>query len=111
LQNLELITEAGAVTEMGLTEISIQEVENIEILYEYRLRPNAPALVEGGKSRDFCVKLIGLNRLYTREEINMISGVEGYDVFAYRGGWYTNPDTEVHEPGCRHEWSQVVTFK
>jgi len=109
LATLNLIDKVGALTEKGKIQNSLNEVEKIEIMYEYRLRSDAPALE--GQSRKFCKTLIGLNRLYTREEISLISGNEGYDVFAYRGGWYTNPDTKKHEPGCRHEWAQVITFK
>ena len=111
LAQIDLINKIGELTESGKAQNALNQVEDIEIMYEYRLRPDAPALVPGGESRDFCQSLISLNRFYTREDINMISGMEGYNVFAYRGGWYTNPDTEKHEPGCRHEWSQVITFK
>ena len=105
----EMIFE-GKITELGAAEVAASDIEKLEVLYEYRLRPDAPALVEGGVSREFCLELLALDRLYTRDEINFISGVEGYDVFAYRGGWYHNPNTDVNEPGCRHEWAQVVTF-
>lgn len=111
LINEELITPEGKVTELGREQIAIDEAESLKIMYEYRLRPDAPALVEGGQSRDFCQTLMSLNRLYTIEEINLISGAEGYNVFAYKGGWYHNPNTRKNEPACRHEWSQVVTFQ
>ena len=110
LKAAELITKAGNITTAGAEQVAIADVENIQVMYEYRLRPNAPKLEPGGKSRPFCTELMELNRLYTREDINMISGFEGYDVFAYRGGWYHNPGTGKNEPGCRHEWAQVVTF-
>lgn len=101
-----LITNSGQVTTAGRRQIAINDVESMQIMYEYRLRPDAPNLVPGGESRNFCKILIELNRLYTREEIEAI----GPNVFAYRGGWYHNPNTNKNEPGCRHEWSQVITF-
>ena len=107
----KLMESNGKITNEGLNQLAASDIERIEVLYEYKLRPDAPALVPGGKSRDFCVKLLELNRLYTRDEINIIAGVEGYNVFAYRGGWYHNPKTQQNEPGCRHEWMQVVTLK
>lgn len=110
LQSKEMISSEGEVLDLGASEIAASDIESLEVLFEYRLRADAPELVPGGKSRDFCQELISLNRLYTREEINMISGAEGYDVFRYRGGWYHNPDTDKNNPGCRHEWAQVVTF-
>lgn len=111
LINSELITAEGQLTAEGEVLSGLDEAESIEVLYQYALRPDAPELVPGGKSRDFCQELISLNRVYTRDEINLISGIEGYNVFAYRGGWYTNPNTDQHEPGCRHEWKQIITFK
>lgn len=62
-------------------------------------------------SRDFCRRLIKLNRLYTRAEIEQISARLGYSVFDRRGGWWTMPNGE-HSPSCRHRWfSQVVIKK
>ena len=109
LATLNLIDKLGDLTKSGKAQNALNQVEDIEIMYEYRVRDDAPEL--RGESREFCTTLMGLNRLYTREDINRISGNEGYNVFAYRGGWYHNPDTKKNEPGCRHEWSQVITFK
>jgi hypothetical protein len=62
-------------------------------------------------SREFCKRLIGLNRLYSRADIESISARLGYSVFDRRGGWWTKPDG-VHSPSCRHVWkSQVVIRK
>ncbi len=33
------------------------------------------------------------------------------DVWKYKGGWYTNPDTGKTTPYCRHEWVQQITIK
>lgn len=109
LATLKLIDKDGKLTSSGKAQNALNQVEDIEIMYEYRLRPDAPELK--GESREFCKTLIGLNRLYTRDDINRISGAEGYNVFAYRGGWYHNPDSGKNEPGCRHAWHQVITFK
>ena len=110
LESKGMISKEGEVLDLGASEIAASDIQGLEVLFEYRLRDNAPKLVPGGKSRDFCEQLITLDRLYTREEINSISGVEGYDVFRYRGGWYHDPNTGKNNPGCRHEWAQVVTF-
>lgn len=105
LATLKLIDKDGKLTSSGKTQNALNQVEDIEIMYEYRVRPelDQPAIIP--TTRDFCRELLKLNRLYTREDINRISGAEGYNVFAYRGGWYGK------EPGCRHEWAQVITFK
>lgn len=109
LQDLKMISDNGKLLKKGASELASADIERMEILYEYALRPGFKDEIIPG-TRDFCRDLIGLNRLYTREEINMISGDEDYDVFAYRGGWYHNPDTDVNEPGCRHEFRQVIVF-
>jgi hypothetical protein len=80
--------------------------ETLVVRYKYALRANAPKLI--GESREFCVKLMDLGRVYSREDIDKLSAVLGYDVWKRRGGWYHNPDTEVNEPACRHEWKQII---
>lgn len=79
-----------------------------EILYSYELRHNAPALLPGGESRPFCKKLMEQDLLYSREEINNLKNEFGTDVWRYKGGWYTNPNTDAPTPQCRHTWVQLV---
>ena len=62
-------------------------------------------------SRPFCQKLMSMNKLYTRGEIESLSARLGYDVFARAGGWWTIPDTNIHSPKCRHTWNAVVVVK
>jgi hypothetical protein len=97
------------VTDKGVGASAV--IADLEVMYSYEKRPNAPDLVEGGKSRPFCEKMVSLNRLYTREEINVISAQIGRDVWTFRGGWYHNPDTDKNTPSCRHLWNQVITVK
>jgi hypothetical protein len=85
------------------------DANEFKVFYSYELKATAPKLVPGGKSRPFCETLIGLNRLYTREEIETISLNVGRDVWTYRGGWYHNPETEVNTPSCRHEWRVIIS--
>ena len=63
------------------------------------------------ETRAFCEKLLELNRIFTREDINAISSRVDRDVWKYKGGWYTNPETGVTTPFCRHEWVQQITIK
>jgi len=97
------------VTDKGVSASAV--LADLEVLYSYELRPNAPDLVAGGKSRPFCERLIDLDRLYTRQEIDAISSQIGRDVWTYRGGWYHNPDTDKNTPSCRHLWQQNITVK
>jgi len=92
----EIISEEGVKT------------ANIEVLYSYELRSNALPLAEGGTSRDFCKKLIALDKLYTRKEIDKLSNGMNLDVWTFKGGWYTNPKTDTPTPQCRHIWQQNV---
>ena len=61
-------------------------------------------------SRPFCAKLMELNKLYTRAEIEMLSARLGYSVFDRGGGWWTMPDGE-HSPSCRHQWVSKIVVK
>jgi DNA-binding MarR family transcriptional regulator len=77
---------------------------SIEVKYSY----------EGPKddrNRPFCAKLLELDRLYSRKEIEQISTRLGYSVWARRGGWYTLPGTNIHRPYCRHSWVANIVVK
>jgi len=97
-------------TELGIATILEEgaKTANVEILYSYELRKSAPALSQGGKSREFCTHLMKLNKLYTRDEIDNLSNGMDLDVWEFKGGWYTNPKTDAPTPQCRHIWVQNV---
>jgi hypothetical protein len=105
------IYQAGEVTDLGrnLVEKADAPVSQFEVVYTYKERPGVPPVKT--KSREFCIRLLGLNRLYTREDINRISERVDRNVWTYRGGWYTNPDTQVSTPFCRHIWVQQLVIK
>lgn len=110
LMRWEVITK-GEVTDLGkslVREVDIP-IERFEVRYGYRTRLDVPPAKSG--SRQFCERLMSLNRLYTKDEINTISGRVDRDVWRYRGGWYTNPDTQASTPWCRHEWIQQLVVK
>lgn len=110
-EELVALGNAGHLDGWELTESGSEHVSGeleLEVLYSYELKPNAPALVPGGKSRPFCEELIRLDRLYTRAEINLITNEVDRDVWSYRGGWYHNPNTGINTPSCRHTWMQHV---
>lgn len=109
-ENLKL-TDKGA-------ETKTPDLTELVVMYKYELRANAPDLVAGGQSRPFCKGMMSANKLYTREEIDQIGkelgniyGEPNYDVFRRRGGWYTDPNTGVHQPACRHVWMQGIYKK
>ena len=80
--------------------------EKVEILYSYEERAGLPPLLT--KSRDFCQELIDLDKLYSREEIELISKEVGRDVWATRGGYFHNTKLNQTTPYCRHIWKQNV---
>ena len=86
-------------------------VEDFEIRYTYEKREG----IEGDKiistTRDFCRDLIGLNKAFTRQEIDQISAIVDRDVFRDRGGFYHNPNTKQTTPFCRHVWRAILTRK
>jgi hypothetical protein len=110
LTALEVISQ-GQVTDLGQNIVDQAEapVAQFEVVYTYKERPGVPPVIT--KSREFCTRLIGLNRLYTREDINSISNRVDRNVWTYRGGWYTNPETQVSTPYCRHIWVQQLVIK
>jgi len=86
------------------------KTENIEVRYSYEVdaRFGAP-IIEG--TRDFCRQLLGLDKLFTRKEIETISGRVNRNVWQFRGGWKTSK-SGVRTPFCRHIWMQnIVTVK
>ena len=93
----------------------VPDFEELFIRYRYELRPDAPALKPGGKSRDFCRAMISNPRYFSREDIDNISrdlgqlyDIPNYDAFQMRGGWYHDPNMDVNVPYCRHVWKQEL---
>jgi DNA-binding Lrp family transcriptional regulator len=104
----------GALKELGETAKDFIKPDRpegdrlVQVMYRYDVLPEyGPKKVIPG-SREFCRKLIELNRYYTRDEINTISRIVGYSVWERRGGWMTLPETNTHLPSCRHSWFQVL---
>lgn len=115
-KSIKRLTDWELVSKMEITDTGstlIEEVdvpaERFEVVYTYREIPGIPPVIT--QSRAFCQRLIGLNRKYTREEINTISMRVDRDVWRYRGGWYHNPDTGANTPWCRHEWVQQLVIR
>lgn len=89
----------------------------IEVRYSYEWKPQfavssdnkaATPLIQS--SRPFCARLLQLNRVYTRREIEALTARLGYSVFDRGGGWWTKP-SGYHSPSCRHEWRANVLVR
>jgi len=121
LSTSDLIEIEG--TDIGLTDKGERvakaiDVPEFEVRYKYELRPDAPPLKEGGRSRDFCRKMVAKKKLYTKKEIDVLRNdmksspiADITDVWLARGGWYRRPNTDVSIPYCRHQWKQKIVRK
>lgn len=83
------------------------------VRYSYEWRTDIPSSERNSvdhPSRKFCARLMALDRLYSRSEIETISARLGYSVFDRRGGWWTKPNGD-HSPSCRHRWFAQTVIK
>jgi len=64
-------------------------------------------------SRPFCKKLMTefKDKLYSRDEIDSLDAGDDIDVWAMRGGFWTEKGTDNTHPYCRHIWESVVVTK
>lgn len=86
------------------------DTEDYKIMYTYEWRAGVKPDIR--HSREFCVKLLNANKMYSRAQIEQISKIVGYDVWNYRGGWWTRKGGQTRTPFCRHIWSaNVVKIK
>jgi hypothetical protein len=76
----------------------------IYVKYSYEVKPGiGPSVIP--TTRPFCRKMVALNRLYSRADIEKISARLGYSVFDRKGGWWGD------KPECRHRWVSHVVVK
>jgi hypothetical protein len=84
------------------------ETANVYVKYSYEVKPGVgPDVIPG--TRPFCRKLIELDRLYTRAEIERISKRVGYSVWDRKGGFW-NDGGDIQDE-CRHNWQSNVVIK
>lgn len=99
------------ITDEGKKQKSARRpIADIQIRYSYEVSPGLGAAIIS-TTRPFCENLIGLDKIYSRKEIQNISQRLGYSVWQRRGGFYTNPRTGVTTPYCRHRWVEQVVIK
>ena len=79
------------------------ETLNFKILYSYE----GP---QDGSNRPFCARLMQMDKLWSRSEIESMSRRLGYSVFDRGGGWWTQPDG-TRSKSCRHDWISNVVMK
>ena len=80
----------------------------IRYSYEWRV---PPAQRNESTSREFCKALMELgDYLWSRSDIERMSGRLGFSVFDRGGGWWTMPNGQ-HSPQCRHKWVSHIVVK
>jgi len=83
---------------------ALENIRRVEVRYSYE----GP---EDDKNRPFCAKIMANDKFYTRQDIEQMSGLFGYSIFDYRGGFYHNPNTNITTPYCRHRWVATSVVK
>lgn len=95
-----------------ISDIAPKESTKLQVKYSYEWGDYVPVGDRTSKtSRPFCKRLMTLNRLYSRFEIEQISSIVGYSVFDRRGGFWTRKGTDDTTPYCRHQWTMHVVKK
>jgi hypothetical protein len=97
-----------------LSEIIDKPIKSTFLIrYAYEWKPEVPVGQRDSKthpSRAFCQKVMGLDKFWSRAEIEQLSNRLGYSVFDRAGGWWTMPNG-IHSPSCRHQWVSKVVVK
>ena len=105
------ISDMAVLANFGFTD-TLKAIIGLDILGkkdpkdegEIKFRYSGPSA-----QRDFCKAMQRLNKVYTLEEINSMSGLNpgfgangsnSYNIFKYKGG-----------PNCQHYWEQVRVFR
>jgi hypothetical protein len=95
-----------------LTKIE-PETKSFMIRYSYEWKNDIPITQRDSEkhpSREFCKRLMELDKFYSRSDIEQISARLGYSVWDRKGGWWTMPSGE-HSPSCRHEWKSNIVMR
>lgn len=117
---IKKLTESGVLTSVQKTlgvdtiiehSINREQIETIEkpetidvyVKYSYEAKPGLKPVID--TTRPFCRRLIELDRLYTRAEIESISQRVGYSVWDRKGGFFGD------SPECRHRWVSNIVVK
>src|SRR6185312_1148320 len=74
-----------------------KETTSVKVMYSYEG-------IQDSRNRPFCKRVLELDRLYSRQDIEDISAQLGYSVWHRRGRWYRPPGSKEARPYCRHYW-------
>ena len=107
LLNYDPINQVSSLTK-PLDELIKPMKTTFLVRYSYEWKsivPSGQRNTPAHPSRPFCKKLMALEKLYSRAEIEQLSNRLGYSVFDRGGGWWGN------SPSCRHRWVSKVVVK
>lgn len=79
------------------------ETADVYIRYSYEPKPGLDPIIE--TTRKFCRRLIELDKLYSRSEIESISQRVGFSVWDRKGGFWGDKEE------CRHRWVANIVIK
>ena len=90
----------------------------VKTVFTYELRPEFSGQDKIiPTTRDFCSRIIGMNKAWSIEEIASISGEHlkkmglPDDVFTFTGGFYRFPGTTNTTSHCRHMWLSKIVIE
>lgn len=98
------------VSSIGKDLAEESKVSEMEVRYFYDWKTEIPSSQRDTSkhpSRPFCKRLMELDKLYSRTDIDRISNKVGLNVFMYGGGWW-NMGNGTNSPSCRHIWKSVI---
>jgi hypothetical protein len=115
LDYLKINTKTGLPTLLKpLSEIIDKPIKRTFLIrYAYEWKPEVSYGERDSNahpSRPFCQRVMGLDKFWSRTEIETLSRRLGYSVFDRGGGWWTMPNG-IHSPSCRHRWVSKVVVK
>jgi hypothetical protein len=109
--NVEVRDGKYVITNVPNTPTKVPDSKEVLVMFKYSKRPEIEGEEIISTSRGFCIKLSESGKLYSREDIQSMSAIFGYDVMKHTGGFYFNPKTGVTTPYCRHFWKQVSVVR
>lgn len=87
----------------------------VKFMYSYEKRPEADGKSIIATTRPFCKAMVMANKLWTREEIQLLSQRLGYSVFKRNGGFWTHGKNDANagerDYQCRHEWRRNTVIE
>ena len=95
------------VNNIGYSKSSIEAIEFIDCKHKFDIQVDKGDeyyVYDGPDAeRDFCVYMLKIDRVFSRDQIDKLSNAMGYDVFEYTPG-PIHPNGGPGGPECKHKW-------